>query len=145
MTSTQAFLYASLLFHIAVAMPGAMPWIGPVPTAMGLMATAGMSPKPTSAPGLNGIPKELRRRQNVQYPPPDSWCGFVNGVYDTDSILSCSTGLTCVNSGSALGCCTATTGICTALYTTCLNFGDICDTECELDNRILSWYVDFRR
>ena len=48
---------------------------------MGIMATAGMSPRPTEAPGLNGLPKELVRRANVQYPPPPNWCGFVDGLY----------------------------------------------------------------
>ena len=74
--------YASLFFRIAIAIPGAMPWLGPAPTPMSLMATAGMSPRPTEAPGLNGIPRELRRRQNhYQYPPPPNWCGFVNSLY----------------------------------------------------------------
>ena len=77
-----SIFYASLLFHIAIAMPGAMPWLGPAPTPMSLMATAGMSPRPTEAPGLNGIPRELRRRQNqYQYPPPPNWCGFIDSLY----------------------------------------------------------------
>ncbi|KAK4692670.1 hypothetical protein P7C71_g4577, partial [Lecanoromycetidae sp. Uapishka_2] len=129
-----ALFYASLLFEIAVAMPGLMPLNGPMPTPMGLMATAGISPRPTEAPGFNGIPQELRRRQDVQYPPPLNWCGFVDGFYDTP--LSCSVGLTCVNSLEAMGCCTATTGICTALYTTCLNYGDTCGQACQLDPAI---------
>ena len=76
-----ALFYLSLLFEIAVAMPGLMPLNGPMPTPMGLMATAGMSPRPTVAPAFNGLPQELRRRQNVQYPPPANWCGFVSGIY----------------------------------------------------------------
>lgn len=59
----------------------AIPWIGAMETPMGIMATAGMSPRPTEAPGLNGLPKELVRRANVQYPPPPNWCGFVDGLY----------------------------------------------------------------
>ena len=59
----------------------AIPWIGAMETPLGIMATAGMSPRPTEAPGLNGIPKELMRRADVQYPPPDNWCGFVDGLY----------------------------------------------------------------
>lgn len=125
MASNTAIFYASLLFRIAIAMP----WIGPMPTPIGLMAIGGVSPRPTEAPGLNGIPQELLRRENVQYPPPANWCGFVNGVYDDP--LSCSVGLTCVNSGEALGCCTATTGVCTALYTTCINYEDECDQLCQ--------------
>lgn len=73
-------LHAPLLIHIAVAMPGAQPWTLPVPTPIGLTAIASMSPRPTEAPGLNGLPKELKR-QNVRYPPPENWCGFVAGQY----------------------------------------------------------------
>jgi len=76
-----ALFCASLLFKVAIAMPGAMPWLGPMPTPIGLMATAGISPRPTEAPVLDGIPQELRRRQNVLYPPPANWCGFVSGNY----------------------------------------------------------------
>lgn len=77
-------LYASLYFSLAAAMP----WIGPMPTPMSLMATAGISPRPTEAPGSNGIPQELRRRQNVQYPPPANWCGFVGGFYGKYTIYT---------------------------------------------------------
>ena len=80
-----SFFYASFLFHIAIAIPGAMPWLGPAPTPMSLMATLGMSPRPTEPPGLNGIPRELRRRQNqYQYPPPPNWCGFVDSLYGNE-------------------------------------------------------------
>lgn len=51
-----------------------------------------------------------------------------------DDPLSCSIGLTCVNSGEALGCCTSTTGICTALYTTCANYQNECDQLCSDKN-----------
>lgn len=154
-----AVFYASLFFAGVIAMPGLIPWAGPLPTPMGLMATAGMSPRPTEAPrlNLNKLPQELRRRQtNVQYPPPENWCGFVNSLYGKrnpfptsaailvlthvpDEPLSCSVGLTCVNSGAALGCCSATTGICTALYTTCSNYLDTCDTRCQQDPAIRKW------
>ena len=77
MPSLRTFLYASLLVRIAIAMP----WLGPMPTPMGLMAVAGVSPRPTEAPGLNGIPRELLKRELVQFPPPDNWCGFVDGLY----------------------------------------------------------------
>lgn len=52
-----------------------------MPTPMGLVAIEGVSPRPTEAPGLNGIPRELVKRQYIQFPPPANWCGFVNGVY----------------------------------------------------------------
>lgn len=79
MSSPIALFYASLFLHVVVAMPGLS--MGPMPTPMGLMASAGMSPRPTEAPGSNGIPLELRKRQAVQYPPPENWCGFVEGDY----------------------------------------------------------------
>jgi len=72
-------LYAALFFSVAVAMPGALPWAGPMPTPLSLMATAGISPLPTEAPGSRGIPQELRRG-DVQYPPPANWCGFIEGL-----------------------------------------------------------------
>ena len=71
-----AFIVASLFSDLAVAIP----WAGPVPTPAGLMAMVGMSPKPTDAPGFEGIPQELRKR-NVIFPPPDNWCGFITGDY----------------------------------------------------------------
>lgn len=63
-------------------------WIGAMETPMGLMADAGISPKPTAAPGFDGIPKELRRRQSNPYafPPPDNWCGFVSGLYGETAV-----------------------------------------------------------
>lgn len=58
----------------------AMPWLEPVQTPVGLMAAVGFSPLPTEAPGFGSIPKELLRKQNqVPYPPPANWCGFVGG------------------------------------------------------------------
>lgn len=60
----------------------AVPWIEPLPTPQGLLADAGVSPRPTEAPGFNGVPKELiRRQQNILYPPPANWCGFIEGDY----------------------------------------------------------------
>ena len=92
-----ALIYASLLFHIAVAMPGAMPWMGPMPTPMGIMASAGMSPRPTDAPGSNGIPIELRKRQNVEFPPPANWCGLVDGDYGEPKLPTVSDAVTELN------------------------------------------------
>lgn len=83
MASSMALLFASLLFPVVIALP----WIGPMPTPIGLMAIAGVSPRPTEAPGLKGIPQELLRRQDVQYPPPANWCGFVNGIYGQSAQL----------------------------------------------------------
>ncbi len=57
-----------------------------------------------------------------------------------DDPLTCGFGLTCVNSRGAFGCCTATTGICTDLYTTCANFADPCNEACRLDPAIRKWY-----
>lgn len=58
-----------------------MPWVGPIETPVGLMATAGISPRPTQGPGLDGIPRELKARQQaLRYPPPDEWCGLVEGL-----------------------------------------------------------------
>ncbi|KAI4134081.1 MAG: hypothetical protein LQ347_001815 [Umbilicaria vellea] len=59
----------------------AMPWLEPSATSVNVMASAGISLRPTEAPGLNGIPKELLRRQVSQLPstPPDNWCGFITG------------------------------------------------------------------
>lgn len=55
--------------------------MGPMQTPEGLMAAVGVSPRPTEAPNANGVPKELRPRQKYQFPPPDSWCGFVSSQY----------------------------------------------------------------
>ena len=78
-----ARLYNSILALSLVRTSMARQWQAAMETPLGLMATAGMSPMPTAAPGSNGIPKELLRRQNTQYqyPPPDNWCGFVEGDY----------------------------------------------------------------
>ncbi|KAL8806090.1 MAG: hypothetical protein Q9200_005170 [Gallowayella weberi] len=52
----------------------AVPWVEPLPTPQGYLFHAGVSPRPTGAPGLNGIPKELvKRQQDVIYPPPPNW------------------------------------------------------------------------
>ncbi|KAL9628397.1 MAG: hypothetical protein Q9204_005911 [Flavoplaca sp. TL-2023a] len=60
----------------------AIPWVEPLPTPQGYLRQAGVSPRPTEAPGLNGIPNELLRRQeDIIYPPPAGWCGFITGDY----------------------------------------------------------------
>lgn len=113
----------------------AIPWDEALPTPQGLLDAAGVSPRPTAAPGANNIPVELRRRQqNVLYPPPDNWCGFIEGDYDNP--LSCRSSLTCVNYGTAVGCCPNTLPGCTNVYTTCYDFGVTCDSECESDDKI---------
>lgn len=154
MSSSATLIVVSVLIHLAVAIP----WPGPLPTQAGLMAMAGMSPRPTDAPGFEGIPQALRKR-NVQYPPPDNWCGFIAGDYSgfgfpsriipvlnsrTGDPLSCRTQYTCAISGGAVGCCPDTTGVCDALYTTCYNYGDTCGSACQLDISIRKWYVHFR-
>lgn len=56
---------------------------GAIETQPGLTATNGISPVPTKAPGLNGIPKELRNRavETFLATPPSNWCAFVDGDY----------------------------------------------------------------
>ncbi|KAL8823715.1 MAG: hypothetical protein Q9191_005608 [Dirinaria sp. TL-2023a] len=107
-------------------------------TPIGLMASAGITPMPTEAPGLNGIPKELKPRQNaLTYPPPKNWCGLIGGL--TNNILSCSTSLSCVldNTAGAAGCCPATDGLCTGIHTTCYGYYDTCTGACAADTSIL--------
>ncbi|KAL8722057.1 MAG: hypothetical protein Q9225_001379 [Loekoesia sp. 1 TL-2023] len=95
---------ASLLNGLTLAIP----WIEPLPTPQGLLDAAGVSPRPTEAPGANGIPIELRKRQqSILYPPPDNWCGFIEGNYG-----------------------------CTNVYTTCYEYRDFCDSDCESDDKI---------
>ena len=48
---------------------------GAIETQAGIMPKDGQSPLPTEAPGLNGIPNELRRR-DIALP---EWCGLVDG------------------------------------------------------------------
>ena len=55
---------------------------GAIETQAGIMPTDGVSPVPTEAPGLNGVPKELRRRfQTFVSSPPSNWCGMIDGDY----------------------------------------------------------------
>lgn len=77
---------ASALFLLLLLVPGSGARYlsgGAVETQPGLTATNGISPVPTEAPGLNGIPKELRKRiiQSTIYPPPPNWCGMLDGDY----------------------------------------------------------------
>lgn len=74
--------FLTLAFALRYLQPClAMPWLGPMETPVGLMATAGISPRPTQAPGLAGVPKELKpRQQALRYPPPNEWCGLVEGL-----------------------------------------------------------------
>ncbi|MCJ1433726.1 hypothetical protein MMC27_003090 [Xylographa pallens] len=118
----------------------ATPWSGPDPTPTGLMAQVGISLRPTEAPGLNGIPKELLMRQGaVPFPPPNNWCGFVDGL-GTDP-LSCEASLTCVYSGAVLGCCdSGPISLCTNIYTTCSQIYDLCEQDCQDNYNILKCY-----
>ena len=74
MVITTALIVGSLLLDRVAAIP----WPGPIPTQAGLMPMAGMSLRPTDAPGFEGIPPALRRRDVVS-PPLDNWCGLVTG------------------------------------------------------------------
>lgn len=46
---------------------------GAIETEAGIIPMDGVSPVPTEAPGLNGIPKELRRRAIAS----PNWCGML--------------------------------------------------------------------
>lgn len=48
---------------------------GAIETQAGIVPMDGVSPVPTEAPGLNGIPKELRRRAIAS----PNWCGMLDG------------------------------------------------------------------
>lgn len=78
---------ASALFLLLLLVPasGARYLSGQaIETQPGIVAIDGISPVPTEALGLNGIPKELRIRAPVQTfieTPPSSWCGFIDGNY----------------------------------------------------------------
>lgn len=86
-------LMTTAVLAALVNFSAAMPWLEPVQTPVGIMAAVGFSPIPTEAPGLGSLPKELLRKQNqVPYPPPVNWCGFVGGnpcqLYLSSSLLS---------------------------------------------------------
>ena len=55
-----------------------MPWNEPGPTPAGLIEMNGMSPRPTEAPGPEGVPHELRKRAmySVVFSPTPSMCGW---------------------------------------------------------------------
>ncbi|KAI4199815.1 MAG: hypothetical protein LQ350_004345 [Teloschistes chrysophthalmus] len=131
MRALRLFVAAPSLLHLV----SAIPWNEPLPTPQRILADAGWTPRPTEAPGVNGVPKELmRRQQNVIYPPPSNWCGFINGDYANP--LTCRVPFTCVNRGAALGCCENTRPGCTNIYTACYNYGDTCGAVCEADDSI---------
>lgn len=48
---------------------------GAIETQAGIMPMDGVSPVPTEAPGLNGIPNELQRRAIASV----NWCGLIDG------------------------------------------------------------------
>ena len=74
-----AFMHVFLLL-LPVAL--AVPWNGPTPTPeAGLMVMNGMSPRPTTAPDLGSVPRELLKRALEYTSPPQNWCGFANGEY----------------------------------------------------------------
>ncbi|KAL8992044.1 MAG: hypothetical protein Q9169_007420 [Polycauliona sp. 2 TL-2023] len=113
----------------------AIPWIEPSPTLQGHLLQARYSPRTTDAPRLNGIPRELaRRQQDVIYPPPPGWCGFINDGYDDP--LTCQSTYTCVVSRYAVGCCPESTP-CTNIFTACKDATDVCDSDCRADDKVL--------
>ncbi|KAL8912369.1 MAG: hypothetical protein Q9172_007514 [Xanthocarpia lactea] len=113
----------------------AIPWVEPLQTPQAYFLQAGVSPRPTEAPGLNGIPKELvRRQQDLIFPPPPDWCGFISGNYDDP--LTCRSTYTCVSSLGNLGCCPNSLP-CSNIYTTCLEFGEYCGSSCEGNDKVL--------
>lgn len=74
--------FSALAVPLLNGLTFAISWDEPLPTPQGLLDAAGVSPRPTAAPGANNTPVELRRRQqDVLYPPPDNWCGFIEGDY----------------------------------------------------------------
>ncbi|KAL8767692.1 MAG: hypothetical protein Q9209_005872 [Squamulea sp. 1 TL-2023] len=100
----------------------AIPWVEPSPTPQARLFDAGVSPRPTEAPGLNGIPRELfRRQQDVIYPPPPNWCGFISGNYRNEKVRKCSEsafpycGSYRFSGGTRLYVCDSTTGPVTSI------------------------------
>ena len=81
-----AFMRVFLLLPVALAVP----WNGATPTPeTGLMAMNGMSPRPTPAPDLGSVPRELLKRASQYYiSPPQNWCGFINGDYGKSNFLN---------------------------------------------------------
>ena len=82
LTSTRlASLISSFLILISSA--AAMVRIqaaGPTPVAS--LFVNGISPRPTNPPGSNGVPRELlRRKADIEFPPPANWCGFIGSDY----------------------------------------------------------------
>lgn len=62
-----------------------MPWMEPGPTPAGLMEIKGMSPRPTKAPGPDGIPHELLKRANsIVFSPTPYLCGFFSSGYTSE-------------------------------------------------------------
>lgn len=72
-----SIMNAVLLLPVALAVP----WNGATPTPASLMAMNGMSPRPTEAPGDESIPHDLLKRDQIIFPPPANWCGFVTSNY----------------------------------------------------------------
>ena len=69
----KAYWKAFGLLHVVVAVP----WMGPMETLIGLWPLDGISPRPTQAPGLNGLPRELVKRKGG-LTLPANYCGFVS-------------------------------------------------------------------
>lgn len=78
---------ASLISSFLIMIPSATASVriqaaAPPPTPAASLILNGFSPRPTNPPGSNGVPRELlRRAAGIQFPPPDNWCGFIEGDY----------------------------------------------------------------
>lgn len=78
---------ASLISSFLIMIPSATASVriqaaAPPPTPAASLILNGFSPRPTNPPGSNGVPRELLRRvAGIQFPPPDNWCGFIEGDY----------------------------------------------------------------
>lgn len=52
------------------------------PTPAASLIMNGFSPRPTNPPESNGVSRDLlRRAAGIQFPPPNNWCGFIEGDY----------------------------------------------------------------
>lgn len=81
---------ASFISSLLIMIPSAAAMVriqAAAPTPVAPLIMNGISPRPTDPPGSNGVPRELlRRAAAVPSPPPDNWCGFVEGDYGESCI-----------------------------------------------------------
>ncbi|KAL2014430.1 hypothetical protein VTN00DRAFT_1955 [Thermoascus crustaceus] len=107
---------------------------------LGFMATVDMSPRPTHPPEVpRGTLKELgRRRTTIDYPAPGYYCGLVDN--DINNLLTCVNAQAyCMYYSTAAGCCISSDlNSCTDMPTSCIDWGQTCDSSCQNNPRILS-------